>query len=113
MTAEEIYDKLYEIAGDSFNHVTISGGNPALIKGIQSLVDLFDSKNIQSALETQGSKFQPWMTQIDDLTISPKPPSSKMKPNLPILDDVIAKCVPKHLTLRLLFSMMKTINLLK
>ncbi|SUM31907.1 radical activating enzyme [Staphylococcus gallinarum] len=50
MTAEEIYDKLYEIAGDSFNHVTISGGNPALIKGIQSLVDLFDSKNIQSAL---------------------------------------------------------------
>lgn len=100
MTAEEIYTSLYEIAGDSFNHVTISGGNPALIKGIQDLVDLFDSKHIQSALETQGSKFQPWMTQIDDLTISPKPPSSMMKPNLLILDEVIAQCIPESLNLK-------------
>lgn len=99
MTAEEIYAELYEIGGDMFNHVTISGGNPALIKGIQELVDLFETKNIYSALETQGSKFQPWMTQIDDLTISPKPPSSKMKPNLFVLDEVIAQC--KHDTLNL------------
>ena len=35
MTAEEIYDELKRIGGDLFNHVTISGGNPALIKGIQ------------------------------------------------------------------------------
>ncbi|MCP6652405.1 hypothetical protein NL518_30360, partial [Klebsiella pneumoniae] len=68
MTAEEIYDRLYEIGGDCFNHVTISGGNPALIKGIQDLVDLFEEKNIESALETQGSRFQPWMRQINDLT---------------------------------------------
>jgi 7-carboxy-7-deazaguanine synthase len=99
MTAEEIYAELYEIGGDMFNHVTISGGNPALIKGIQELVDLFETKNIYSALETQGSKFQPWMTQIDDLTISPKPPSSKMKPNLFVLDEVIEQC--KHDTLNL------------
>ncbi|AVQ36836.1 7-carboxy-7-deazaguanine synthase QueE [Staphylococcus kloosii] len=99
MTAEEIYSELYEIGGDMFNHVTISGGNPALIKGIQELVDLFETKNIYSALETQGSKFQPWMTQIDDLTISPKPPSSKMKPNLLVLDEVIEQC--KHDTLNL------------
>jgi 7-carboxy-7-deazaguanine synthase len=99
MTAEEIYAELYEIGGDMFNHVTISGGNPALIKGIQELVNLFETKNIYSALETQGSKFQPWMTQIDDLTISPKPPSSKMKPNLFVLDEVIEQC--KHDTLNL------------
>ena len=99
MTAEEIYSELYEIGGDMFNHVTISGGNPALIKGIQELVDLFETKNIYSALETQGSKFQPWMTQIDDLTISPKPHSSKMKPNLLVLDEVIEQC--KHDTLNL------------
>ncbi|MEJ7488211.1 7-carboxy-7-deazaguanine synthase QueE, partial [Staphylococcus pasteuri] len=74
MSAEEIYNKLREVGGDNFNHVTISGGNPALIKGIQDLVDLFEEHHIQTALETQGSKFQPWMTQIDDLTISPKPP---------------------------------------
>ena len=36
MTAEEIYDALLEIGGHRFNHVTISGGNPALIKGIQN-----------------------------------------------------------------------------
>ena len=74
------YEELREVGGDNFNHVTISGGNPALIKGIQDLVDLFEEKNIYTALETQGSKFQPWMTQINDLTISPKPPSSTMKP---------------------------------
>ncbi|WP_412519523.1 7-carboxy-7-deazaguanine synthase QueE [Staphylococcus simulans] len=100
MTAEEIYDRLYEIGGDCFNHVTISGGNPALIKGIQDLVDLFEEKNIESALETQGSRFQPWMRQINDLTISPKPPSSGMKPNLQILDEVINQCVKDTLNLK-------------
>lgn len=100
MTAEEIYDRLYEIGGDYFNHVTISGGNPALIKGIQDLVDLFEEKNIESALETQGSRFQPWMRQINDLTISPKPPSSGMKPNIQILDEVIEQCVKETLNLK-------------
>lgn len=100
MTAEEIYDRLYEIGGDCFNHVTISGGNPALIKGIQDLVYLFEEKNIESALETQGSRFQPWMRQINDLTISPKPPSSGMKPNIQILDEVIEQCVKETLNLK-------------
>ena len=87
LTAQDIYDRLKEIGGNQFDHVTISGGNPALIKGIQDLVDLFEEKNIFTALETQGSKFQPWMRQINDLTISPKPPSSNMVPNLEILDE--------------------------
>ena len=51
MTAEEIYEALLEIGGHRFNHVTISGGNPALIKGIQELVDLFEEKHIYTALE--------------------------------------------------------------
>ncbi|RIL70523.1 7-carboxy-7-deazaguanine synthase QueE [Staphylococcus devriesei] len=100
MTAEDIYRQLREVGGDQFDHVTISGGNPALIKGIQDLVDLFEEKNIYTALETQGSKFQPWMTQINDLTISPKPPSSNMKPNLEILDSVIEQCVQDSLNLK-------------
>ena len=50
MTAEEIYDALLEIGGHRFNHVTISGGNPALIKGIQELVDLFEDKHILSLI---------------------------------------------------------------
>ncbi|MBX8992843.1 MULTISPECIES: 7-carboxy-7-deazaguanine synthase QueE [Staphylococcus] len=100
MTAEEIYAELKEVGGDYFNHVTISGGNPALIKAIQDLVDLFQEKGVYTALETQGSKYQPWMRQIDDLTISPKPPSSMMKPNLPLLDEVIEQCVHDTLNLK-------------
>lgn len=100
MTADEIYEELKEVGGDYFNHVTISGGNPALIKAIQDLVYLFQEKGIYTALETQGSKYQPWMRQIDDLTISPKPPSSMMKPNLPLLDEVIEQCVHDTLNLK-------------
>lgn len=100
MTAEEIYNQLKKIGGDRFDHVTISGGNPALIKGIQDLVDLFEEKLIYTALETQGSKFQPWMRQINDLTISPKPPSSNMKPNIDILDSVIEQCIESTLNLK-------------
>lgn len=100
MTPEAIYDELKAIGGDQFNHITISGGNPALIKGIQALVDLFKTYNIQTALETQGSKFQPWMRQIDDLTLSPKPPSSGMQQNLEILDTVIDQCVSTTLNLK-------------
>lgn len=100
MTAEEIYNQLKKIGGDRFDHVTISGGNPALIKGIQDLVDLFEEKQIYTALETQGSKFQPWMRQINDLTISPKPPSSNMKPNIDILDSVIEQCIEPTLNLK-------------
>ena len=44
LTAQDIYDRLKEIGGNQFDHVTISGGNPALIKGIQDLVDLFEEK---------------------------------------------------------------------
>ncbi|WP_180522030.1 7-carboxy-7-deazaguanine synthase QueE [Staphylococcus haemolyticus] len=101
MTAEEIYNQLKKIGGDRFDHVTISGGNPALIKGIQDLVDLFEEKQIYTALETQGSKFQPWMRQINDLTISPKPPSSNMKPNIDILDSVIEQCIESTLNLKI------------
>lgn len=100
MTAEEIYNQLKKIGGDRFDHVTISGGNPALIKGIQDFVDLFEEKQIYTALETQGSKFQPWMRQINDLTISPKPPSSNMKPNIDILDSVIEQCIESTLNLK-------------
>ncbi|ALN77995.1 7-carboxy-7-deazaguanine synthase QueE [Staphylococcus agnetis] len=100
MTPEAILHELKAIGGNQFNHVTISGGNPALIKGIQALVDLFQSQDIQTALETQGSKYQPWMRQINDLTVSPKPPSSGMKQNLDILDSVIDQCIPETLNLK-------------
>ena len=33
---------------------------------------------LKLVLETQGSKWQDWFCKIDELTISPKPPSSTM-----------------------------------
>ncbi|TDM03640.1 7-carboxy-7-deazaguanine synthase QueE [Macrococcus carouselicus] len=100
MSAAEIYHELREIGGQSFNHVTISGGNPALIKDMGVLVDLLHKENCQVAMETQGSKFQNWMRDIDQLTISPKPPSSHMNQNLDILDTVIAELMPQKINLK-------------
>jgi 7-carboxy-7-deazaguanine synthase len=91
MTAKEIWEELKRIGGDRFNHVTISGGNPALLSHLDELLDIFQVNEVASALETQGSRWQDWFLEIDDLTISPKPPSSGMVTNFEILDGIIAK----------------------
>ena len=36
MTAEEIWAELKQLGGDGFSFVTISGGNPALLKNLDS-----------------------------------------------------------------------------
>lgn len=79
LTALDIWEELREIGGNRFNHVTISGGNPALIAAIDDLLAVFKENGIKSALETQGSRWQDWFLDIDELTLSPKPPSSGMK----------------------------------
>lgn len=89
MEPQQIIDTLWEIAGDRFGHVTISGGNPGLLEQLNPLVDLLQERHIKVALETQGSKWQQWFTKIDDLTISPKPPSSGMATNYETLDFII------------------------
>lgn len=90
MTATDIYEQLYHLGGERFDHVTISGGNPALLAHMGELVTLLHAKGIEVALETQGSKWQDWMLEIDDLTISPKPPSSHMKTDFDKLDEIMA-----------------------
>lgn len=100
MTPEEIYDELVAIGGHTFDHVTISGGNPALLPHIADLLELFKEKGIMSALETQGSKFQPWFQDIDELTISPKPPSSGMDTNFEVLADIIDRTSSQSVSLK-------------
>ncbi|MFJ8260930.1 7-carboxy-7-deazaguanine synthase QueE [Rummeliibacillus sp. NPDC094406] len=90
MTAEEIWNELKRIGGNGFSFVTISGGNPALLKNLDRLVSLLKENQIQIGVETQGSRWQEWFYEIDELTISPKPPSSGMKTNFAILDDILA-----------------------
>lgn len=94
MTAIDVFDKLMELGkteeGLNFNHVTISGGNPALIgQPMADLISLLHVEGIKIGLETQGSFWKEWFYDIDDLTISPKPPSSGMKTNWQKLDDIV------------------------
>ncbi|MCM3664975.1 7-carboxy-7-deazaguanine synthase QueE [Mesobacillus subterraneus] len=89
MDASEIWAELKSLGGEGFSFVTISGGNPALLKNLSSLVELFKEKNIKVCLETQGSRWQDWFLQIDELTLSPKPPSSGMNTDFEILDSII------------------------
>lgn len=100
LTPEEIWERLVRIGGRKFNHVTISGGNPALLKNMGELVELLHQNNIQVALETQGSRWQDWLYDIDDLTISPKPPSSLMKTDFNVLDDIISRIKKEQTSLK-------------
>ena len=88
MTAEEIWAELKRIGGENFSFVTISGGNPALLKNLDVFINLLKEKEIKIGIETQGSKWQDWFVNIDELTISPKPPSSTMVTNFEILDSI-------------------------
>lgn len=96
MTAVEIWDELKRIGGTNFQFVTLSGGNPALIKNLGKLITIFKENHIQVALETQGSKWQEWFKDIDILTLSPKPPSSQMQTDFRQLDEIMKKLEEKH-----------------
>ncbi|MFD2679842.1 7-carboxy-7-deazaguanine synthase QueE [Bacillus seohaeanensis] len=91
LTPEKIWEELKEIGGKNFSHVTISGGNPALLANLVDLLEIFKENGVQSALETQGSKWQDWFYSIDDLTLSPKPPSSGMLTNFHKLDEIVER----------------------
>lgn len=91
MTAEEIWSELKHLGGNGFSFVTISGGNPALLRHLDALVAILKENNIKIGVETQGSKWQDWLYDIDELTISPKPPSSGMTTDFSILSDMLGK----------------------
>ncbi|RIX54013.1 7-carboxy-7-deazaguanine synthase QueE [Paenibacillus nanensis] len=91
LSAAEVIGELERAGGQAFDHVTVSGGNPALLPQLGGLIDGLHERGIQVALETQGSRWQPWFTAIDDLTLSPKPPSSGMETNWDVLDDIVAR----------------------
>ena len=89
LSAEEIWNRLSELGNDRFSHVTISGGNPALLSGIGELISLLKNKGISTAVETQGSRWQDWLAEIDEVTLSPKPPSSGMETDWTKLDEIV------------------------
>lgn len=91
MTAEEIWSELKRLGGNGFSFVTISGGNPVLLRNLEALITLLKENDIKIGVETQGSKWQEWLYDIDELTISPKPPSSGMITDFSMLSDIFEK----------------------
>lgn len=101
MTGKEIWLKMIENGSvpdgkggyvRNFDHITISGGNPALFNDpIADLMERAHMNGVKVGLETQGSRWQDWFVGVDDLTISPKPPSSGMKTDFEQLDSIITQ----------------------
>lgn len=96
MTPEGIVEKIIELSFDEndnmiCNHVTLTGGNPALIK--EPMADVLfrlHSLGYKVSIETQGTIYPEWSNLIDEFVLSPKPPSSGMKTNYKILERIVA-----------------------
>jgi 7-carboxy-7-deazaguanine synthase len=76
LEAGQILTRLQELdAGPDL--VVLSGGNPALLE-LGQLVALLHDASFEVAVETQGSRWKPWLAEVDLLVVSPKGPSSGM-----------------------------------
>ncbi|MGW8957514.1 7-carboxy-7-deazaguanine synthase QueE [Paenibacillus sp. NPDC055715] len=98
LSAADIWQELQAIGGTRFSHVTLSGGNPALLPQLGELITLLRSQGIATAVETQGSRWQEWLYDIDEVTLSPKPPSSSMSTNWDVLDDIVSRLSNRKIT---------------
>lgn len=77
LTPTEIVNQVNQLAKGSIL-VTISGGNPAL-QDLSELIDLLHIEGHKVTIETQASVAKDWMSKLDFMTLSPKPPSAKTK----------------------------------
>lgn len=69
--------------------VILSGGNPAL-HDLSSLIELLRGESWLIAVETQGTRWKPWLARVDRLCVSPKPPSSGMSNTIARLSEFMA-----------------------
>jgi len=88
MSAQDILERVRVLAKGHPLMISLSGGNPA-IQPLAELISLGKSSGFSFALETQGSVAQKWFSELDVLTISPKPPSSGMETDLRKLQDCV------------------------
>lgn len=84
MTSRQIIDELS--FRNSVRWVTFSGGDPCLQPHLDEVIIGLRSGPSQRliAVETQGEFFPEWLKMVDQVTFSPKPPSSGMHERLNI-----------------------------
>ena len=70
--------------------VILSGGNPLLFN-LGALVDMLHISGYRVSVETQGSKWKEWINRVDQVVVSPKPPSSGMVPSNTDLTEFLSK----------------------
>lgn len=78
MSPGAVFTEVERLSGGEPIMVTLSGGNPA-IQPLGELIRLGHARGYTFALETQGTIHKDWFSDLDYLTVSPKPPSSGMK----------------------------------
>ena len=88
MSALEIMDEVDKLSRHQPLMVTLSGGNPAT-QPLGDLIKEGKSKGYRFALETQGSVARQWFSDLDVLTLSPKPPSSAMETDWSIVQHCV------------------------
>ncbi len=78
MSAADIFAEVERLSGGKPLLITLSGGNPAT-QDLAPLIALGKAKGYRFSMETQGSVAAEWFAELDAITLSPKPPSSKMR----------------------------------
>ncbi|MCL4111474.1 UNVERIFIED_CONTAM: hypothetical protein GTU68_002258 [Idotea baltica] len=91
MNAAEVFAKIEALSNQQAMWITLSGGNPAQ-QDLEELITLGHSKDYKFSMETQGSIAKPWFALIDQLSLSPKPPSTGMSFKKRGLDRCIDAC---------------------
>ena len=78
LTQQEIFNRFLQHYSTSGNAgwVTFSGGNPALYN-LELLYGLFNKVGFRINVETQGTRYHPWLSLVDMVTVSPKSPGMK------------------------------------
>lgn len=87
MTPRNIVEKIKSLGHAPW--VTLSGGDPCLHKRMGELIVGLHRAGYRISVETQGQFWQDWLLQINQVTISPKPPSSGMETDWEQLDFIV------------------------
>lgn len=101
LTPKEIAQKILALATKNgkrnCNHVTLTGGNPALVGApMGELIHRLKKEGFHFSVETQGSRYQSWFAEIDEFVLSPKPPSSGMKNSWSLFDKIVRQLESDH-----------------